>query len=237
MLNEDELSKLVMDIQKTGSKELRNNLLYNLKKDAFEITAKICKRFPTNEEQSVALGALDEAIDRFNPTKNPSFLSYVNKVIESRLKDFFKQEKRRAEKEYLSFDHSNVMILRQSWEEYRSREFSEDLRDEFICLNQFIEKLGYTWREVMESRPTRKDCLNRLQKIALHIVQSNLGERFLIEYPPSRELRNLIGENQRFLKKHRPFLCVLVVVLLYDFPIMKSHISLIGKGGTTDEAP
>lgn len=230
---EDDFER-VLAIQRTGSRELRDSLLRDLKPEAERIAWIHCLkhgRAPTDEELVEALLAANEAIDGFDQRKNGSFKIFLGKVIGRRLIDFFRKEKREecAEEgvEY-DIDNDNITLLTDK-KANTDRELSENLRDELVRFNKIIGNLGYKWSDVMRNRPTRRDALDKLQSIALHIVHLRLGERYLKEFPMSRELRKLIGADQRTLKKYRPYLCALVIVFLFNLRIIRNHLDSFRK--------
>src|SRR4051794_33881776 len=109
--NMEDVDARVLDIQKTGSYELRNSLLSDLKNEAFKVASINCRKLGrklTDEEFSIALHALNEAIDRFDQNRNTSFKTYSSKVIVSRLIDFFRKEK--TEREYVAL-HKNIVLI------------------------------------------------------------------------------------------------------------------------------
>lgn len=221
----------VLDVKQNGSAELRNEFLRNLKNDILRLTAIYCRkagREPTDEEFLIALEAVDEAIDRYNE-KEASFDTYASTVISSRLIDFFRREKRRKKK-FVAHNHENLKIIldRKASMEHKNRELFEDLQDELARLHRILSNLGYTWADIKQNKPTHNDSLEKLHEIALHISKLNIGERYLKENPMSRELsrelRKITGVDRRTLKKYRPYLCTLVIVYTFDFPIIKGYL-------------
>lgn len=218
----------ILAIQKTGSNELRNSLLIELKNEAYKIAKLYCQKLgrePTSEEFSIALYTLNEAIDLYDQNKNMSFRTFVSNMIHYRLMDFLKKEKKEKQKNLVEYDNPNVALISDRPSNV-DKEFTEDLRRELIRFNQIIEILGYKWSDIMHNRPTHRDSLEKLQSIAIYIVNMGLGERYLKENPLSRQFMKIIrsGIDRRTLKRYRPYLCALIIVYLYDFPIIKSHI-------------
>jgi RNA polymerase sigma-I factor len=223
----ESLFSRILAIRKTGSKELRNRLIAELKDEAIKAARAYLGREPTGDEYSVALCAVNDAIDRYDQ-KKAGFLTFVSKMISYSLKEFFKNEKPKAI--CVSYDNTNIAILsdRKANEEYASKEQYEDLQDEIIRLRKILSNLGYTWDDVQQNRPSHQDSLNRLKSIALQIANLGFGERYIKENPLSRglsrELKKSIGVDRRTLTKYRSYLCSLIVVLNYDFPIMRNYL-------------
>lgn len=218
----------VLGIQRTGSSELRNNLLKDLRDEAFKIAKIYCHKIgrkPSDEVFSIALRAMNEAIDLFDTARNASFITFASHVIFSRLREFFRKEK---EKDFIAYNHSNMALISntKAIAEFKRKELSEDLQDELARFKQILENVGYTVVDVMKNKPKHNDSLEKLQRIALHIVSLNLGKRFLTEDPMTRELKRMIGvADNRLLVKYRPYLCALIIVFIYDdFLIIKSYL-------------
>lgn len=219
----------IIEIQKTGSRDLRDNLLRDLQNDAYRVAKWHCRKFgrtPTEEELAEALIAANEAIDHYDRKKSESFELFFQQVIVRRLRDFYRKEKR----EYFSALYPNISVFDQKLEEksiseFHAKQHSEDLLDELRTFKEILAILRYTWDDVQENRPKHRDSLAHLHGLAWHIVNLRLGKRFLLEQPMSRELSKLIGANRRILKKYRPYLCALVIVYTNEgFPLIRSRL-------------
>lgn len=224
----DKLTAQVLEIQRTNSKELRSQLVKNLNEDATKIYSKKLRRRFTDDERQVIGVALLEAIKKYDLRKNAAFMTFADKIIIRRLIDHFRKNK--AENKHLIFDEEDpTSVLNQkAINEYKNREVDEEVayqrEEELDKFKTIMKNLRYTLTDVMESRPKHQDSEQELKQLALHIVELNLGERFLTDYPPSRELLRLIGK--KFDKKRRPYLCALIVALIYNFPVMRTHLGI-----------
>lgn len=221
----DDIKDRVLDIQRTHSNELRDRLLSDLRNEVNKIARIYCEKLgrePTSEEFSIALYAMNDAIDLYDEKKNTSFKTFVSKMIWQRLRNYFRKER---QSEFVEYDSDNITLLSDKTLNV-DKEYTENLRDELFRFNQIIGNLGYKWSDIMHNRPTHRDSLKKLQSIAIYIVNLGLGERFIKENPLSRQLKKLIGSgvDRRTLKKYRPYLCALIVVYLYDFPIIRNHL-------------
>lgn len=216
-------------IKEEAKKEAWNDILHELKHIVTRITRGKLGRDPTDDEVSIALSAVHDAIKSFDETKNRNagFIGYAGKVIQNRLIDFFREEKKRKKCTVL---HPNVSLFvdQQSFDEYRTKQFNEDLHQDIMKFTGILGNIGYTLGEMQENKPKRRDAREKLKNIAAHIVELGLGERYIKENPLSRELGKLIGIDRRILRKYRPYLCGLIIVLLY-FPAMRTYIGFSRK--------
>lgn len=224
----DDINDRVLDIQRSHSNELRNRLLSDLKDEVYKIAKIHCNKIgrePTNEEFSIALHTMNEAIDHFDQNKNKSFGAFVRKMICYRLIDFFRKEKQR---EFVLYDNPNIALLSHRTSNV-DKEYTENLRDELVRFSQLIGNIGYKWADIRRNRPKHRDTLGQLLNIAIYIVKLGLGEQFIKENPISRRLRKMIGVDRRTLKRYRPYLCSIIIVYIYDFPIIRHHIETLRR--------
>ncbi|MGA8942671.1 MAG: sigma factor [Thermoactinomyces sp.] len=237
-MDEAEIIPQILDVQKNHSLKTKDHLLYELKGKAFEITKKHCLKYgrtPTKEEYAVALDGLNEAIDRFNIEKNTSFEAFAKRVITFRLIDFFRREK--ENRNTIAFDNEKITFLSdyKLAAEYQNQQLLKDLtegrREEITRFIRIMETLGYTWVDIMENRPRHQDSIASLRKLALYLVNLGLGERFLQENPCSRKLKKMIGKKvqRRTLTRYRPYLCALIIVSIYDFPLLRDYLDFFRK--------
>lgn len=221
-----DLLELILAIRRTGSNDLRNHLLSDLKTEAYKIARIHLGREPTDEEFSVALRAMNEAIDRYDQNKNAAFGSFASTIIFHRLINFFRKQRR----EQVLFDDYNITILEEKIADVDD-DYIDNLRDELARFNKIIGYLGYKWADIRKNRPKHRDTLGRILNIAILIVHLGLGQRFIKENPISRQLKKLIGSSvdQRTLKRYRPYLCSVVIAYIYDFPLIRRHIDTLRR--------
>lgn len=217
----------LLNIQKTKSRELRNNFLIHWKDEAFKTAYIYCReklgREPTEEEKSIALNGMNEAIDRYDQKQDANFITFSSKVIFSRLIDFFRKEKTIRKH---AVPHPNIALI-SDWRamtDYNTKQFSEDLRDELVEAQEILSRFGYTWFDIIDNRPKHRDSLERLLWIGYRIVNLGFGERFLMEKSVHKELKKLIDVDQRTLRRYRPYLTALVVAYTHDLPIIRNYL-------------
>lgn len=230
----------VLEVQRTGSNELKNDLLSDLKDRAYEVARQHCRKYgrePSDEEYSIAMQALNKAIDSFELEKSSKFETFAKRIITLKLVDFFREEQKA--KELVALDNEKITLIsdRKSSSEFKNKEASKDLaeqrKEELIRFQAIISELGYTWTDIMQNRPKHKDSLEAIQEIALYIVGLGLGERFLEENPFSRKLTKLIAKERdikrRTLVKYRPYLCALIIICIHEFPVLKNYLDFFNK--------
>lgn len=230
----------VLEVQRTGSNQLKNDLLSDLKDRAYEVARQHCRRYgrePSDEEYSIAMQALNDAIDTYDLKKNSKFETFAYRVITLKLIDLFREEKK--SKEFVAYDNEKITLISdlKSSSEFRNKEASKDLaeqrKEELLRFQAILRDLGYSWTDIMQNRPKHQDSLETIREIALYIVGLGLGERFLEENPFSRKLTKLIVKERdikrRTLVKYRPYLCALIIICIHDFPVLRDYLDFFKK--------
>lgn len=240
----DETTAKVLQIQQTGSEELKSQFLREFSPTILQIAQKHCAKYnrvitSLDEEFSVALKATAEALDAFNPDKDAKFGTFVSLVIARRLVNHYRETKRH-EKRFVAFDKDKIVHICDKKTTHLRREVgvSEARRDEFRVLQDILKDYGYTLADVIKNKPDREDSRRRLLTVGLHIVNKGLGERFLEEPRCSKELESLIGMGvrRRWLKKYRPYLAAFIITYLYNLPLTKNYLTLLGKEAVQNNA-
>lgn len=233
--------ELVLAIQqspKSRSDELRNQFIRDWKDKAFKIVSNHSKKFlrkPTQEELSISLEALNEAINRFDINKYKNFEIFARRVILNKLVDYFR-ETELTKKEYITYEDDTLTKVydKKAVSDYASSEIYQDLEqkrgEEIRKFKTIMSNLGYSFDDILKSQPKHSDSRGMIRQHAVNIVKSGLGDRLLKENPPSKDLIKLIGIDRRTLRKYRPYLFAWIVVILYDFPIIRSYLGLNREG-------
>lgn len=211
--------------------ELKNALIRDMKQDVLLIARNHCQRNITesDEEFSISNEALIEAIDAFKLGKNAKFITFATRIINNKLTDYYRREKKISEK-YIVDDKVSLISDKKNYDQYQNnqlqKELAEERMEEIEQFKKIIVEYGYTVRDVKEARPNHRDSIERLKLIARRIVNANLHERFFSEQQCSKELEKLIGEKRKTLNRYRPYLISLIIIYIhsYSFPHMKTFL-------------
>lgn len=237
------ITSQVLHIKKTGSPELRNQLLFDLQGEALKIARIHCKRRidTSDDEYIVALKAMNEAIDSYDRSKGASFLTFAKTVIEQRLKDHYKSTRKKSVKYSIPTEVEELSALRanQEAEEYRNELVREEAEiswgDEITRFSQEISKFGATWSDLVNKAPKHDDTTNKVLRVFQAILKANLSQRFCKENPCSKTLEKElnVGVPRRWLNDHRKHLVALLILheKRTQFPLLAKRFQLPDKGG------
>ncbi|KPC72630.1 hypothetical protein ADL26_15035 [Thermoactinomyces vulgaris] len=230
-----DLEARVLQVQTAHSPEQRDDLLRELEPHVRRIASRVCRRVITqqDDEYMVAYRALDEALEKFKPDFNASFLSFAYKVIQRRLVDYFRQEGKhhrvlpmggtgtRAD------ENQNQELVSVSFERHNNEELDRMRRMEIEIFIKALAKFDISLNDLAKKKPKHRDTRENLFQIARQLVaDQSLLHKFYTQKRPDKELAKALGMHRRTLSRHRDYLIALTIVRVEDLGLLRSYIGL-----------
>jgi len=227
-LNEKQVHELIQAAQ-AGDKASRDALLRFHRPWAESLARRSRWRETPGSEgdaASVALLALNEAIDRYRPGAK-SFRAYAYLVIMNRLRDHFRRE---ARQRHLSLDQvrsaagdentaeaEHPAVVQQAWAEYRDAEAARERALELAEFRQALAEFGVELAQLPDLAPQHRDARRALVKVARALVaDERLREAFLTSKRlPLTRLAGQVDLSRKTLKRWRPFLVAVALILAH----------------------
>ncbi|MHB9093335.1 MAG: RNA polymerase sigma-I factor [Eubacteriales bacterium] len=219
-----------------GDENAREELIKYYKSFIRNTSCGICKRgldWDNDDELSVALLAFNEAINAYSPERGAGFLNFARRVINQRLIDYFRLEKRH---QYLPLNEfsdqetkSHLIEDTQSMEEYQRKKEQEDLAEMMFEFDQCLAEYGVSLGELADVCPKHRDTREKLLEVA-KILCSN--ENLLSSFRHNRRLpvgslARLANVSTRVLDKGRRYLVALVIIMSDQrFLALRSFVDL-----------
>jgi len=213
------------------SEFLKNALIESYTPFIIGQIAKVTGRYveiENDEMLSIGLMAFNEAISRYNPEKNPSFVGYAALVIGSRVKDQLKSKSYNEQWESLDSmmeeDPSNVPEVKSNTD--------ENLVSEIQTWEQEIQKFGFDLEILVDESPKHKDT--RQKAVDLSEKISNDDEITTIMFkkyrlPISRVVLKF-KTTQKVVKGSKRFIIAVVIIFTKKLTSLESWVVDI-KGG------
>jgi len=213
----------------TGDEQARENLIKQLQPFIKKEAQRICGRtldWEYDDELSIAMIALNEAIDAYDREKNDSFIPFARLVIKRRLVDYFRKN---ASPYSLPGDE---VIIHQTgvYEDWDQNEKEREILDYRNLLLQFNISLEM----VAKAQPRHQKVKVRLRHVAKKLAE----EKELMEYLynkgklPKQRLCEKAGVTPRMLERSRVYVIALALLLYQEnFPFLQDYVrELAGKG-------
>lgn len=179
---------------------------------------------PAGDESSVALLALNEAIDTFRPGAG-SFRGYAYRVIQNRLRDYYRSERRHR---HLSLDAPtgeegeeaatvHPAEAAEAWSRHQEAEEARDRAEELAEYRDALAIFGIDLGRMAELAPRHGDTRAALVAAARTLAADpELREELLRRRRlPLHRLAGRVPLSPKTLKKWRPFLVAVAVVFLH----------------------
>ncbi|MFZ5825350.1 MAG: sigma-70 family RNA polymerase sigma factor [Bacillota bacterium] len=202
-----------------------------------QVTSRLCGR-PVDlhqDEFSVALLALNEAIDRYEGRGGASFLTYATVVMRHRLVDHFRHESRglRTAPMNLGGEASDEQLwpaaVREAWERYDAEQEERQTAEEIAIMVTELGRYGITLDDLIASSPKHRDTKANL----LNVVRVILSQPELLDYLrrtrqlPLKELERITGVSRKVLDSGRRYIVAVTVVMqLPELTRIRTHIRL-----------
>ncbi len=221
---------------KAGDTQARNDLIDSYRPFILKVSAKFCNRhldWRNDEELSVAMLAFNEAIDTYDPEQGAAWSSYAYLVINRRLTDYARKEKKHRTNSVL---HNNLSELMPA---AATTDFGHDFesvfwQDEIRSLLDKLEAYGISMKDLVASSPKHKRVRSKLAYIASEIGSDQRFTDYIHQYHrlPVKDICRQFNVRRKFVENWRRYLITLVLILTDEDLIMIREfiISLVEEG-------
>lgn len=188
-----------------------------------------------DEEVSVALIALNEAIDAYRTDRGRAFAGFVGQVVRRRLVD---QHRRMTRREVVASDleeededgHPQLVAFDQEAVLHHVREEeTTDRREEIFLYQRELIKFGLDLGELVRLSPRHADARRTALAVARLVAADPSLRNYLVgrRELPLKDLAQRVSISRKTLERHRRYIIALAVALCGDFPFLKDYL---GKG-------
>lgn len=189
----------------------------------------------STDEFSIGLQAFNEAIDRFDETKNVSFLYFAGLVINRRVIDYIRKSSRFcAEYPFTYFEAQDNESCIEKYAAKQPAVFTDklEIQEEILQFKKDLLSFGITFEDLVRLSPKHLDTKLLCISIAKKLLESNELSRKLTEEKklPIGELLTSFDLNRKTIENHRKFIIALFLVFNSDMDIIKGYSNFLLKG-------
>lgn len=215
------INDVLIEIKENNHDEIRSQFIQEyipfIVKTVSDMTGKYVK-INSSEEFGIALEAFDEAISRYDFGRG-KFLDFSKLVIQSRLKDYFRQLKKQ------NIFVKDTIVQAQS---------NEDLERDFLLKNEIEsfknELMAYdiTFERLIENVPVHQKTKMLAIEIAKMIAKdpSMLMSLKQTKKLQRKEIRDMMGVTNKQLKRSRCYIIAVAIVLSGDYDEIQQFLSI-----------
>ena len=221
---------------KKGESHLRDELINHYWDFITAVVTRMIRKSARNtDEFSVALEAFNEAIDSFNVSKNVEFIKFAGVVINRRVIDYIRKNKKYTKEypfTYFEANDDEHFLDRYSKENPEVFTSNLEIQEEIMKFKNDLLAYGITYDDLVQRAPKHYDtkllCINIAKKLA---SSQELSKRLTSEKRlPVSELTTSFGLNRKTVENHRKYIIALYLILNSDLDVIKSYMTTLTKG-------
>jgi RNA polymerase sigma factor len=222
---------------RSGDKQAREDLLKQYTPLVLRVGSQVSGRYlqvGRDEEVSVGLLGLNEAIDRFDPERGTSFISFAEMVIKRRLIDYYRRQKGRAEIPLSELenedDEGNLLRTveqRTAIDRFTQEQEAEDRKAEIVRYAKRLTEFGIKFSELVDISPKHEDARERALEAARLVAGNPLFSQHMQTKRelPLKQLEERVGVSRKTLERQRKYIIAVALIMLEDFYHLKQYIA------------
>ena len=221
-----------------GDRAVRDAVIAEHTSLVLRVGARVCGRYlrvGRDDEVSVGLVALNEAIDRYRSGSGASFAAFAEMVIRRRLIDYFRREAGRRETPFSELEQEDEegaawspVELHRAQEIDRDRRMAEDRRAEIGEFEVCLRAYGISLADLVRQSPQHADARQRAVAVAKAIAADARWSAHLRAHRslPLRELegRPEFGVSRKTLERQRKFIIAVAVILIEGLHSLRAYV-------------
>lgn len=227
----------MLEQAQSGDAEARREFIQAYIPYVLRIASQASRRYidrHQDDEYSIGLIAFNEAIDRFDATRNVSFLSFAETIIRRRLIDYFRSQKGQSRiQPFSDFEvtdednntinyvevQASVAVHEQSVEQLERQHEIEEYAG-------VLEGYGLHFSELVTLSPKHADARKNAMDVAKLVAQDPQLSAYVLERKalPLKALEDRVGVSRKTMERQRKYILAIVLLLLGDFLYLRSYI-------------
>ncbi len=229
---------VLLQAAQAGGGQAREHLIVSLMPLVLRVGARVCGRYlqkGRDDEVSVGLMALNEAIDRYRADSGVSFPAFAELVIRRRLIDYFRREGNRRETPFTEFEQEDgeggtwsAVELQRALEIERERRAEEDRRAEIAEFRRLLQPYGVSIADLVRQCPQHADARERAVAVARRITGNPAWVAYLRTHHalPLKELESQpdLGVSRKTLERQRKFIIAVAVILMEGLHALQAYL-------------
>jgi len=234
---ETSVADRLLEAARRGDQQAREDLIRQFTPLALRVGSQVSGRYlqvGRDEEVSIGLLGLNEAIDRFDSTRGASFISFAEMVIKRRLIDYYRRQKGRSEiplSEFETEDDEGNMLQsverKEALDRFTQQQEAEDRKQEIVRYSKRLADYGVKFSELVEICPKHEDARERALEAARLVARTPLFAQHLLAKKelPLKQLEERVGVSRKTLERQRKYIIAVTLILLEDFHHLRQYIA------------
>ena len=227
----------LLEPARRGDAQAREDLLRQYTPLVLRVGSQVSGRYlqvGRDEEVSVGLLALNEAVDRFDSSRGASFISFAEMVIKRRLIDYYRRQKGKSEIPLSDLeaedDEGNPLQTveqREAISRFVEEQEADDRKHEIVRYARRLAEYGIKFSELALISPKHEDARDRAIEAARLVARNPLFSQHLQTKKelPLKQLEERVGVSRKTLERQRKYIIAVALIMLEDFHHLRQYIA------------
>lgn len=233
----DQLENL-LELAQGGDRKARNELLQSYVPFILRAASQASGRYidrNRDDEYSIALLAMNEAIDCFDAQRQARFLGFAETIIRRRLIDYFRSQKSSSRAvPWTEFDVTddedniiNYVEVKSSVDAHQRAQEHQLRTQEIQEYAALLSEFGLVFSDLVEASPKHADARQNAIDVARIVVMDDTMKNYVMEKRtlPLKLLESKVGVSRKTMERQRKYILAIVLLLCGDFQCLKAYIS------------
>jgi RNA polymerase sigma factor len=218
-----------------GDSHLQNELIDAYKPFIAKTVSSVCKRFinESDDEFSIGLIAFNESIEKYQPEKGSSLLSFAEVIIKRRVIDYIRKHSKNVPlrldttEEYTQDEVKGLSLENELSISNHIKKTDEQMRRaEIVEFHQTLQEFGLSFQEIMEQSPKHMDARKNAMTVARKISNSMelSGILWAKKKLPIKELESHVEISRKTIERNRKYIIAMAIILKGDYRYLKDYI-------------
>ncbi|GIN61277.1 RNA polymerase sigma factor SigI [Robertmurraya siralis] len=227
------LEEIVQSIQQ-GDHSLENELIETYKPFVAKSVSSICKRYitETDDEFSIGLIAFNEAIQKYDPSKGRSLLSFADILIKRKVIDYIRSQAKyknislEINDEFEEDSQHSSIEAQLSIDEFHRKMEAEYRKSEIIQFAGILQQYDLSFDELVKNSPKHADARKNAMKVAQTLVEQAELKQYLLEKKklPIKQLEETVKVSRKTIERNRKYIIAISLILLGDYLYLRDYI-------------
>ena len=207
------------ELARQGDDQAREHILGEYRDFAHRTACEWAKKhlaWGRDDELSVALLALNEAIDRYDGSRGASFRTFAATLIRSRLTDHWRREKRQGDVVHLDQSRDeHPASIDEAVDRFEAEEMARVRREETRRFQEHLDEFGMDLTALEDSSPSHRRRREKLQDVARALAGDGelLGQLVGTKRLPQKALMSKTGAGKKLLERGRRYIIALTLLM------------------------
>jgi len=234
----EELDNLLKSAQ-AGHQDAREKLIKRFQPLVIKTASSLSGRYiDANKDDEISIGmlAINQAIDTFKTEGGTSFFSYAEIVIKRRLIDFYRREKRLGRAiPFSSFGGEqkeekesalNQLEHHQAMAEFQREQEIVERREEIKQYSKRLKDYGIAFTDLVSNAPKHEDARLRALEVARLIASREDFKNHLENKKelPLKQIEDLVTVSRKTLERQRKYIIAMAIIIFGEFKYLQEYL-------------